>query len=87
MLHMRVKVATTVYRALCGSHTGCLQAESVLAWLAALRALESSLRAHHGTDRHFQLLVHDWWLPTVHLLVLSVFNGSNYDTSPDEVEK
>ena len=31
-----VVVATTAYRALeTGSHTGCLQAESVLAWLAA----------------------------------------------------
>ena len=54
-------------RLLCGSYTGCLQAESVLAWLAACwwaygqcvyachRALESSgdrrLRADHGTDR------------------------------------
>jgi len=55
-------VATTAYTGrwkptlLCGSHTGCLHAESVLAWLAACchRALESSgdrrLRAHCGTD-------------------------------------
>jgi len=45
-------------RLLCGSHTGCLQAESVLAWLAACchRALESRdrLRADRGTDRRFQ---------------------------------
>jgi len=39
------------------SHIGCLQAESVLAWLAAHKALESSLRAHRGTDRRFRLLV------------------------------
>ena len=37
ILHMRVKVATTALetRLLCGSHTMCLQAESMLAWLAA----------------------------------------------------
>ena len=44
-------------RLLCASHTGCLQAESVLAWLAACwhRALESSgdrqLHADRGTNR------------------------------------
>jgi len=49
-------------RVLCGSHTGCLQAESVLAWLAACcrRVLESSgdrrLHADRGTDRRFQFV-------------------------------
>jgi len=47
-------------RLLCGSHTRCLQAESMLAWLAACchRALESSgdrrLRADSGSDRRFR---------------------------------
>jgi len=49
-------------RLLCGSHTGCLQAESVLAWLAACchRVPESSgdrrLRADRDTDRRFRFL-------------------------------
>jgi len=46
-------------RLLCVSHTGCLQAESVQAWLAAHRVLESSLHAHRGTGRRFRLLVYD----------------------------
>jgi len=47
-------------RLLCGSHTRSLQAESMLAWLAACchRALESSgdrrLRADRGSDRRFR---------------------------------
>jgi len=41
------------------TETGCLQAESVLAWLATHRVLESSLHAHCVTDRRFRLLVYD----------------------------
>ena len=67
MLHIRVKVAIGVQRRwksrlLCGSHTGCLQAESVLAFLAAHRAIESKLCDHRGIDRRFRLLVYDFIL-------------------------
>jgi len=56
-------------RLLCGSHTVRLQAESVLAWLAAcwwawavcLR-LSQGARKQQGTDRRFQLLVYDSYL-------------------------
>jgi len=60
--HIRRPTGRWKPRLLCGSHTGCLQAESMLAWLVACchRALESSgdrrLHADRGTDRHFRFL-------------------------------
>jgi len=55
-------------RLLCGSHTGCLQAESVLAWLAAcwwawpvftLVAGRKKVAWHRQTDRRFRFLCID----------------------------